>query len=135
VILVDTSAWVDYLRDRRTVAAKALIALIEHGDELATTEPVIMELLAGADTPARADALERLVNGLPLLGLDPRLDFRAAAGLYAAARREGRTVRSLVDCLIACVAIRHDVPLLHKDVDYDVISNISPLRIHTAAKR
>jgi predicted nucleic acid-binding protein len=51
--------------------------------------------------------------------------------LYAAARREGRTIRSLVDCLIACVAIRHDVPLLHKDVDYDVISTISPLRIHT----
>jgi predicted nucleic acid-binding protein len=92
---------------------------------------VIMELLAGSDTPVRAEALERLANGLPLLGVDPRLDFRAAAGLYAAARREGRTIRSLVDCLIACVAIRHDVPLLHKDVDYDVISAISPLRIHT----
>lgn len=131
MILVDTSAWVDYLRDRRTVVAKTLTALIEQGAELATTEPVIMELLAGGDTPMRAEALERLANGLPLLGIDPRLDFRAAAGLYAAGRREGRTIRSLVDCLIACVAIRHDVPLLHKDVDYDVISNISPLRIHT----
>jgi predicted nucleic acid-binding protein len=66
VILVDTSAWVDYLRDRRTVAAKSLTALIEQGAELATTEPVIMELLAGGDTPARAEALERLANGLPL---------------------------------------------------------------------
>ena len=130
MILVDTSAWVDYLRDRRTVAANELTALIEQGAELATTEPVIMELLAGGDTPPRAEALERLANGLPLLGIDPRLDFRAAAGLFAAARRDGRTIRSLVDCLIACVAIRHDVPLMHKDVDYDVISNISPLRIH-----
>ena len=131
MILVDTPAWVDYLRDRRTVAAKALTALIEQGAELATTEPVIMELLAGSDTRVRAEALERLANGLPLLAIDPRLDFRAAAALYAAARHEGRTIRSLVDCLIACVAIRHDVPLLHKDVDYDFISNISPLRIHT----
>ena len=135
MILVDTSAWVDYLRDQRTVAAKALTALIEQGAELATTEPVIMELLAGGDTPVRAEALERLANGLPLLGIDPRLDFRTAAGLYAAARREGRTIRSLVDCLIACVAIRHDVPLLHKDVDYDVISKISPLQIHSPRNR
>jgi predicted nucleic acid-binding protein len=135
VILVDTSAWVDYLRSRRTVVAKALTALIEQDAELATTEPVIMELLAGADTPARGEALERLTNGLPLLGLDPRLDFRAAAKLYAEARREGRTVRSLIDCLIASVAIRHDVRLLHKDVDYYVISKISPLQIHTGLRQ
>ena len=135
MILVDTSAWVDYLRDQRTVAAKALTALIEQGAELATTEPVIMELLAGGDTPVRAEALERLANGLPLLGIDPRLDFRTAAGLYAAARREGRTIRSLVDCLIACVAVRHDVPLLHKDVDYDLIADISPLRTHRPRNR
>ena len=135
MILVDTSAWVDYLRDRRTVVAKALTALIERNAELATTEPVIMELLAGADTPARGEALERLANGLPLLGLDPRLDFRAAAHLYAEARREGRTVRSLIDCLIASVAIRHDVPLLHKDADYDVISKIAPLQIHAGLRQ
>ena len=135
MILVDTLAWVDYLRDRRTVAARALTGLIEQGAELATTEPVIMELLAGGDTPARAEALERLTNGLPLLGMDPRLDFRAAAGLYVAARREGRTIRSLVDCLIACVAIRHDVPLLHKDADYDVIAAIFPLQIHHTRRR
>ena len=56
MILVDTSAWVDYLRDRRTVAAKALTALIDQGAELATTEPVIMELLAGGDTPVLPDS-------------------------------------------------------------------------------
>jgi predicted nucleic acid-binding protein len=135
MILVDTSAWVDYLRDRRTVAAKALAALIEQDAELGTTEPVIMELLAGADTPARAEALERLANGLALLGIDPRLDIRAAAQLYTEVRRDGRTIRSLVDCLIASVAIRHEVALLHKDADYDVISKISPLRVHTAPMR
>jgi predicted nucleic acid-binding protein len=130
VILIDTSAWVDYLRGRRTTAARTLTELVEQGAELATTEPLIMELLAGGDTPARAEALERLANGLPLLGIDPRVDFRAAAGLYVEARRGGRTIRSLVDCLIACVAIRNDVAVLHKNADYDVIADISPLRIY-----
>lgn len=109
MILVDTSAWIDYLRAADTPAARELTALIERGADIGTTEPIIMELLAGADTPARADALERLTNGLPILSVDPRLDFRQASAVYLAVRRTGRTVRSLVDCLIAAVALRRDV--------------------------
>lgn len=45
-------------------------------------------------------------------------------------RPQGRTVRSLVDCLIAAVALRHDVALLHKDADYDAIAGCLPLRTH-----
>lgn len=130
MILVDTSAWIDYLRAADTAAARELTALIQRGAEVCTTEPVIMELLAGADTPTRADALERLTNGLPVLGVDPRLDFRQASAIYLAVRRQGRTVRSLVDCLIAAVALRHDVALLHKDADYDAIASCLPLRAH-----
>lgn len=128
MILVDSSAWIDFLRGRDSDAAARLKQLIQQGADLATTEPVIMELLAGADTPARLAALEKLTDGLPLLGIDPRLDFPAAAGLFAAGRRGGRTIRSLVDCLIASVAIRHDVALLHKDADFDVIAQLAPLR-------
>ncbi|WP_239001063.1 PIN domain-containing protein [Jiangella asiatica] len=89
-----------------------------------------MELLAGADTPARTDALERLTNGLPVLGLDPRLDFRQAAAVHLAVRRPGRTVRSRVDCLIAAVALRNGVALLHQDADYTAIADCLPLRVH-----
>jgi len=135
VILVDTSAWIDYLRARRTAAATALAQLIDNGAELATTEPVIMELLAGADTQARLESLERLTNGLPLLGVDPRLDFRTAAGLYVEAHRAGRTIRSLVDCLIASVAIRNDVQLLNKDADYDVMAELAGLRTYRTRSR
>ncbi|MGH8829462.1 MAG: type II toxin-antitoxin system VapC family toxin [Jiangellaceae bacterium] len=132
MILVDTSAWIDYLRAEDSPAAHELTRLIQQGAGLVTTEPVVMELLAGADTPRRADVLERLTNGLPSLALDPREDFRQAASVFPQARRRGRTVRSLVDCLIAAVALRHDVALLHRDADYDVIAGCLPLRIHRA---
>ena len=135
MILVDTSAWIDYLRASDSVVAAELTALIIDGADLATTEAVVMELLAGADTPVRADAIERLTNGLPLLGTDPRLDFRQAASVFLAVRRSGRTLRSLVDCLIAAVALRHDVPLLHRDADYDAIASCLPLRIHQVVPR
>lgn len=132
MILVDTSAWIDYLRDAQTPVAAQLSALVQADGDLVTTEPVVMELLAGADTATRADALERLTNGLPVLGVEPALDFRQAAQVHLAVRRTGRTVRSLVDCLIAAVAMRHDVAVLHKDADYTAIAACLPLRIHVA---
>ncbi|HEX6232915.1 MAG TPA: PIN domain nuclease [Jiangellaceae bacterium] len=131
MILVDTSAWIDHLRGLDNSVTRELASLIKHGAELATTEPIIMELLAGADTPARADALDKLTNGLPLVGIDPRLDFRQAAAIHLAVRQQGQTVRSLVDCLIAAVAMRHEVPVLHKDSDYVAIAECLPLLQHS----
>lgn len=128
MILVDTSAWVEHLRGARSPTARALAVQVREGTDLVTTEPIVMELLAGADTPQRADALERLVNGLPVLTVEPATDFRQAAAVFLAVRRSGRTVRSLVDCLIAVVAMRHDVALLHRDADYDAIAAVLPLR-------
>ncbi|MEI6362366.1 MAG: PIN domain-containing protein [Actinomycetes bacterium] len=53
--------------------------------------------------------------------------YEHAAGLYRHARWSGVTVRRLVDCLIAAVAIDHDVPVLHADRDFDALSRVSPL--------
>lgn len=130
MILVDTSVWIDHLRSNETPPTRTLRKLIEAGEDLATTEPIIMELLAGADTPPRADALERLTNGLPTLNIDSRLDFRQAAAVFLAARRSGRPVRSLTDCLIAAVALRHDAELLHDDRDYTAIARCLPLKVY-----
>jgi predicted nucleic acid-binding protein len=128
VLLVDTSAWISYLRGAPTRSTEELAALIERDADLATTEPVVMELLAGGDTPRRAEVIEQLVNGLPVLSVDPDVDFRSAATIFLAVRRTGRTPRSLVDCLIAATAVRHDVELLHADADFVAIAATWPLR-------
>jgi predicted nucleic acid-binding protein len=130
MILVDTSAWIGHLRGIDSVVVAELGSLIETGADLVTTEPIVMELLAGADTPERLEALDTLAHGLPLLSVDVRIDFRQAAGIYQAARRRGHTVHSLVDCLIASVAMRHDLPVLHEDRDYAAIAACLPLREH-----
>jgi predicted nucleic acid-binding protein len=134
VILVDTSAWIDHLRAADTPVARSLRTLIEDDADLAITEPIAMELLAGADTPLRVDAIEKLTNGLPVLGVEPQLDFRQAAAVFLAVRRSGRTIRSLVDCLIAAVALRSDMPILHKDADFDAIAACLPLRVQNRAR-
>jgi predicted nucleic acid-binding protein len=128
VVLADSSVWIDYLRGYRTRARDDLRGRLRTGDLPAVTEPIAMELLAGASDEKAWTQIDRLVSGLPLLTIDPALDYRDAAILYRAARRSGRTVRRLNDCVIAAVAIRHGVELLHKDADFDAIGEVSPLR-------
>jgi predicted nucleic acid-binding protein len=55
-----------------------------------------------------------------------------AATLLRSARSTGRTPRSLLDCLIAAVAIRHDLPLLAADRDFEAIAAVSSLRLDRA---
>ena len=51
--------------------------------------------------------------------------------LYRTCRRNGDTVRKLIDCLIAAVAMRAELPILHADVDFDAIARHTPLRLDT----
>jgi predicted nucleic acid-binding protein len=57
------------------------------------------------------------------------IDYEEAASLYRTCRRSGDTVRKLIDCLIAAVAIRADLPMLHRDADFDVLARHTPLRL------
>ena len=54
--------------------------------------------------------------------------FSEAVDLYRSARRNGFTIRSSVDCLIASCAIRHDLEVLHRERDYAAIARVSALR-------
>jgi predicted nucleic acid-binding protein len=124
LLLVDTSVWVEYLRGTGSSAGTTLRDLLhDRPDDVAITEAIAMELLAGA-RPASLPQLELLINALPVLATVPALDFPAAAAAYRAARTAGLTVRSLVDCLIASVAVRTGAELLHRDADYDVLTQV-----------
>jgi predicted nucleic acid-binding protein len=59
----------------------------------------------------------------------PHEDVQVAGAIYRACRRAGETVRRANDCLIAAIAIRHDLPLLHRDRDFDAIARHTRLRI------
>ena len=120
MILGDSSAWIDHLRGRRTRAARRIDALLA-GDELVTTDPVVMEVLAGARDVAHRRTLLRLLSTRPHVPVAVE-DWAAAADIYRDCRRAGTTPRTLVDCLIASVAIRSGATILHSDRDFDLIA-------------
>jgi predicted nucleic acid-binding protein len=62
VILVDTSAWVEYDRATDSRVDRRLSELIETSDLVAVTEPVAMEVLAGARDDRRERDLGRLLR-------------------------------------------------------------------------
>ena len=129
MILVDTSAWVEYLRATGTPTHYRMRSLIQSDEPLATTEVVVMEILAGARDEAHLRDLRRLLLRCELVPLNGLADYEAAADLYRACRRNGETIRALTDCLVAVSAIRADVPLLSADRDFDAIARNSLLRI------
>jgi predicted nucleic acid-binding protein len=132
VILVDSSTWVEYLRATGSHAHQRLRSALERGDDLACTDVIVMEILAGARDDADRDWLRRLLFGLEFLAVDGPTDYEQAAELYRLCRSHGETPRKLSDCLIAAVAIRNDAELLCKDADFEAIARHAPLRLAAA---
>lgn len=124
MILVDTSAWVEFDRATGSAVDQRLSSLIAERDDVAVTEPVIMEVLAGARDDRREQDLRRLMQRFVLLRFDAAVDFDAAARIYRSCRGVGITPRGMVDCMIASVALRHGARLLAADVDLDRVGSL-----------
>jgi predicted nucleic acid-binding protein len=129
MILVDTSAWIEFQRATGSSADRAVTAAVEADAPLATTGLVVLELLAGARDELQARELRRLLDRCRFLPLEEPSDHEAAAAIYRTCRRAGTTIRRLPDCLIAAVAIRAGARLLHRDADFDAIARHAPLTV------
>lgn len=133
MILVDSSAWVEFDRATGSAVDLALTDLISSGGPVAVTEPIIMEVCAGARTAARETDLRRLLTRFHLARFDTASDFNAAVTIYRSCRRVGITPRGLIDCLIAAVALRGDHEILARDRDLVGVANVVDLRLHPAS--
>lgn len=134
MILADTSAWVEYDRATGSTADQRLTELISAGTGVAVTEPVIMEVVAGARTHARESDLRRLLLSCDLLRFDAAVDFAAAARIYRSCRRAGITPRGMVDCMIASVAHRHGASLLTLDAHLNRVADIVGVDLDEASR-
>jgi predicted nucleic acid-binding protein len=106
----------------RDVLADAVAA-----DELAITEPILLEYLNGARNPAEYARFAAGFAAARMLSATAQ-DWTRALEVHAALARSGpghqRSVR-IPDLVIAAVAERQGVPVLHYDEDYDRIAKIT----------
>ncbi|HEX2040492.1 MAG TPA: PIN domain nuclease [Acidimicrobiales bacterium] len=132
MILVDTSAWVEFLRDTGSAVCNEVDRLL--GARCAVTDPVVMEVLAGARDDRHLRDLRGLLARAQLLRCES-IDYEAAALLYRACRTRGVTVRRLVDCLIGAVAVRHQARILHMDADFDTLAEHTGVEVARVLRR
>ena len=126
MILIDTSAWIEFLRDTGSATCNRVEVLLE--SEIAICDAVRMEVLAGDER--HLHNLRRLLARATVFPTGPR-HYDDAAALYRLCRQEGETVRKLIDCLIGAVAIYADAAILHNDADFDILSRHTDLKIAT----
>jgi predicted nucleic acid-binding protein len=122
--LFDTSALILAARVRPIgdILSEAVAA-----DELALSEPVLLEYLNGARNLAEYDRFERGLRAARLLQTTAD-DWERALEVHRSLAQTGpghqRSVR-LPDLIIAAVGERHGLPILHYDADYDRIAAIT----------
>ncbi len=124
MILVDTSVWIEVLRDasKRSVLDRALA-----GSDVVLSRFTQMELLQGCRDEGEWQMLDSHLEGQEYLEMNEG-SWTLAARVYFDLRRAGNTVRSPIDCCIAQLALENGVVLLHKDRDFGTIAGIRPLR-------
>ena len=129
MIVADTSAWGEFFRRSGTPVDRALQVALNEPHQVAVTEVVVMELLAGARSTRHRIDLRSFLMNFRILRLDGLDGYEEAARLFRLCRRGGETVRKMTDCLVAVPAISAGAPVLHSDRDFDVLARHTALEV------
>lgn len=131
MIVVDSSVWIEFLRGTESRADRTLSRLIAADEDVAVTEVVVMEILAGARSDRQHAELRSTLHAFPILVVDGLAGYEAAADLYRACRDAGEPVRALTDCLVAVPAIDAGATVLALDADFEKLARHTPLRLES----
>ena len=127
MFLIDTSVWIDYLRQVETRPAVWLRQILDRGYPFGITGVIYQEILQGADSEASYQRLAAYLSTQVFYHpRDPIESHAEAARLYFRCRRAGVTLRSTIDCMIAQVALEHDLLIVHNDRDFDLMASVVP---------
>lgn len=128
-MIVDTSAWIEYLRRTESPVNLSLRHALQAGSAIATPAPAVMELLTGCRSESEELDLLKLLCRFEILIPDSLGHFQSAARIYRTCRRAGWTIRSTVDCMVAAAALDARRPLLARNRDFDTIARHTELEL------
>lgn len=117
MIFVDSSVWIDYLRDLETPQTEKLDAVLGK-QEVVIGDLVVAEVLQGCNDPKIFNETRQLLeraNFVVVGGYDLAVE---AARNYVLLRSKGVTIRKTIDTLIATRCILSGFELLHNDRDF-----------------
>jgi predicted nucleic acid-binding protein len=128
MITVDSSVWIDYLKGTNTSQTKQLDTMLGDSSlDVVMLDVVLMEVLRGIRSDHEYKNTKEALTALPVQPVGGEKIAIGAAQIYRKLRRDGQTVRSSIDLLVAAWCLHNDADLLHNDRDFSVISNAFPL--------
>ena len=129
MILVDTSAWIDFLSGVNSPQRWMLHRLLEEDQEISITGIILTEILQGIKGDKNFQITRDHLLELPFVEPKGRVTYINAARIYRECRKKGKTIRSTVDCIIAAICLENGFSILHKDSDYAVIADCTGLKV------
>jgi len=130
LILIDTSAFIDFLNKTGSPFDREIESLISNNEDTAIADIVLTEVLQGIKDDKDYREVKKSLLAFPLYSLKSFDSFVAAADLYRKCRKKGHTIRNTVDLLIAQIALENNLILLHNDKDFDTLADICNLKIY-----
>lgn len=117
--LVDTSAWIESLRQDGDVSVRAQVAMLLKAGQVVLCDMVILELWNGARGEDERTKLRQIITTLHRVPTNEEVWIRAQ-NLATTCRTQGITVPS-TDLLIAATARVHKLTLLEADRHFQMI--------------
>lgn len=118
-VLVDTSAWAEFLNGSGSPEARAVDRLLAGEDDVCTCGLVAAEVFQGIKRDR--EELERFFRKMTFLEPAGIETYLKAADLHRALRRRGITIRSTIDCFLAVLAAENGCEILFRDRDLRLI--------------
>lgn len=127
MILVDTSVWIAYFLDQKIPQVEFLDQMIRER-EIYICGVIVTEILQGIKNENAHQEIARLLQSLKYLHTSYET-YIHAANIYRKLRDKGITIRKTIDCIIAAVALKHNMELLHLDKDFNNIEKYCDLKV------
>ncbi len=133
MILVDTSVLIDLFKGNENETVHTFREIIQQQIPFGITSVIYQEVLQGARTKKEYGMLNDYLSSQRFFQpKDQILSYAEAANIYFSCRKKGITIRSTIDCLIAQIALEHELFLLHNDKDFTAIALVTGLQIMSA---
>ena len=131
MILVDTSVLIDFFKGSGTEESQKFEEVLKRRIPFGINSHIMQEILQGAASEKEFELLKKYLSTQRFYHpKDPVESYINAAKIYMECRKQGITLSSTIDCLIAQTAIEHDLMLLHKGNDFRLMSRIIPLKFY-----
>jgi predicted nucleic acid-binding protein len=131
MILVDTSVLIDFFKGVKNEPVRCFSDIVKKQIPFGITSVIFQEILQGAKNEKEFELLNEYLSYQQFYHPEDAVaSYEKAARIYFSCRKKGITVRSTIDCLIAQIALEHDLFLLHNDRDFEFMAPVIGLKLY-----